>query len=185
MKLEFLNFKNQKNLINGVVLRQLTVHQDQRGVLVETLKNDWQDVFGRNLPFGQSYLSKTLPGFARDENLWHFHPRQTDRFVVIKGSLVFALFDWRKNSPTGGFLNLFLMGEENKNEDPYLLLIPPNVLHAFCVVSRKPCFLLAYPTQLYDPSEEGRIPYKDVGAKFPDSSPFSWELVRKEFKAQR
>jgi len=183
MRWEFLNPKNQKNLIEGVKLFPLKVNRDQRGVLVETLKKNWPEVFGKNLPFAQAYYSITNPGIARDEKLWHYHPTsQVDRFVVIKGKAVFALYDWRLNSKTKGTLNLFLMGEENGDEGQFLLLIPKNVLHGFTVVGKNPCYLLNFPTRLYDKKEEGRVGLAEVGVKFLDGTPFSWEIIRQYFK---
>ncbi len=183
MEFEYLTFNNQHDLIDGVVLRQLKVNRDPRGLLVETLKESWNDVFHRpDLQFGQNYCSVTLPGFARDEDRWHNHPtKQTDRFVVIKGSAVFALYDWRKDSPTHKKLNLFLMGEKNGDEDQFLLLIPKNVLHGFCTVGNEPCYLLGFPDHVYDPLEEGRIPFGEVNATLPNGQPFSWEAIRTHF----
>ncbi len=179
----FLSLKNQENLIKDVVLHKLEVHRDPRGLLMETLKETWSDVFVRPaLQFGQSYFSITQPGFARDEDKWHNHPtKQTDRFVILKGNAVVALYDWRKESPTNGRLNLFAMGEKNGDDNQYLLLIPVNVLHGFCTVGDKPCYLISYPSQHYDPSEEGRIPFSEVNVKFQDSTLFSWEAVRQQF----
>lgn len=181
MKLDFLTFNHQKNLIEGVKLIKLKVNRDQRGSLVEVLKANWQEVFSKELPFAQSYCSVTNPGFARDENLWHYHLEQVDRFVVVKGRAVFALYDTRKDSKTFGVLNLFLMGEKNNDENQYLLFIPSKVLHGFCTVGGEPCYLLGKPTKLYNPVEEGRISFEEVGVKFPDGTPFSWERIRKEF----
>lgn len=184
MTLEFLTFKNQKNLIDGVTLHKLTIHRDERGSLVETLKKDWKDVFNTNtISFAQSYFSVTLPGFARDENQWHNHPtKQIDRFVTLQGNAVVALYDWRKGSPTYGVLNLFLMGEVNGDDNQYLLLIPTKVLHAFCVVGEKSCLLASFPSHLYSPKEEKRIPFSAVNVLFPDATPFNWDRIRKAFK---
>ncbi len=182
MDLEFLSLNNQKNLIDGVKLFKLKVNRDPRGVLVETLKTNWPEVFNENLPFAQTYYSITNPGVARDEDLWHCHPtKQVDRFVIIKGQAVFALFDNQKGSPTFGQLNLFLMGEGNSDDNQFLLLVPKNVLHGFCAVGKEPCYLLNYPTSLYDPKEEGRFPFAEAGAKLADGTPFSWKLVRDSF----
>lgn len=160
MSLKFLSFKEQNNLIDGVLLHKLKVNHDQRGLLIETLKTNWLDVFSEDSSFYQTYFSLTKPGFARDENMWHVHPTQTDRFVVVKGNIVFALCDEREDSPTKGALNLFLMGEKNDVDNQYLLLIPHRVLHSFCVVGQESAYLLAYPSRLYDPKEEGRVPFE-------------------------
>ena len=184
MELKFLSLENQQGIIADVKLRKLTIHQDERGLLVETLREDWSGIFRRpNLGFGQSYYSVTKPGFARDENKWHVHPKkQTDRFVILSGSAVVALYDWRKESKTRGVLNLFLMGEVNGDNNQYLLLIPRNVLHAFCVVGKESCGLLSFPDHLYDHEEEGRVSFAKVGVDFPDGTPFSWQPIREQFE---
>lgn len=183
MSLTFLSTKIQENLIVDVVPHKLIVHKDSRGTLMETLRTDWNDVFRQpHLAFGQSYYSLTLPGIARDEDRWHVHPtKQADRFIVLSGNAIVALYDSRSNSKTHRVFNLFLMGENNGDDDQYLLFIPPMVLHGFCAVGDKPCGLLNFPTHLYDPAEEGRVPFSEVNAKLPDGTPFSWDVIRKQF----
>lgn len=185
MQLNFLHLGSKENLIDGTAMHRLKINRDKRGMLMETLKEDWADVFKRpELQFGQSYYSITLPGYARDEDQWHVHPtKQVDRFIVIKGNAVVALFDWRKDSPTYGVLNLFRLGEANGDEGQYLLLIPKNVLHAFCTVGKNPCFLISFPSHIYDSSEEGRVPFKDAGVVFSDNTPFSWDAIRQSFES--
>lgn len=180
--MELTTLKNQKDLIYDVVAYPLKVNRDSRGILVETLKTNWSEVFGPNRPFAQSYYSITKAGVARDEDVWHRHPHQEDRFVVIQGDIVVAIYDWRKESSTYGKLNLFKMGESEGEDGQYLLLIPRNTLHGFCVVSKKTAILLNFPTLLYNPKEEGRISHQEAGVKFPDGELFSWEAVRKEFQ---
>lgn len=159
-------------LIRDVVVYSLKVNQDERGILVEVLKKDWQRVISEKRPFAQCYFSITKSGVARDKDRWHHHPeKQEDRFVVIQGEIILALYDWRKNSSTLGLLNLFKM----TGGEPYLLLIPQNVLHCFKVISKKPAILLNFPTTLYDKQEEERIAFEKV--KFSDGSFFSWDKI--------
>jgi len=167
-------------LIKDVVIHPLKVHRDPRGILAETIKKTWDDIYNKDHSFAQSYFSITQPNVARDEDQWHLHPtKQIDRFVVIKGQIVVALYDWRQGSATHGRLNLFLMGSLKKDEGYYNLLVPRNVLHCFLVVSQEPAVILNFPNQLYDPDEEGRIPFTEV--KFTDGKPFSWNKVREKF----
>ena len=168
-------------LIKDVVIHPLKVNRDPRGILVETIKKNWSDIYNKEYPFAQSYFSITKSNVARDENQWHVHPtKQIDRFVVIQGRIVVALYDWRKNSSTFGLLNLFLMGELPKDKGYYNLLVPKNVLHCFLVVSKKPAVILNFPNQIYDPKEEGRTLFNKV--KLSDGNYFSWNKIRKKFK---
>ena len=180
--MNFISLKNQRDLIGDIVIYPLKVNRDGRGILVETLKTSWPEVFSGSRPFAQNYYSITNAGVARDEETWHYHPDQEDRFIVVKGDIVVAIYDWRKDSSTNGKLNLFKMGEKEGDDGQYLLLIPSNTLHGFCVVSKEPAILLNFPTLLYNPEEEGRISHQEAGVKLPDGGPFSWGLVRKEFR---
>ena len=69
------------------------------------------------------------------------------------------------------------------DKDPYIVLIPKGTLHGFLAVSENPAVLLNFPTALYDPQEESRIPYSNAQIKFPDGSLFNWEDVRKLFNS--
>lgn len=171
MNYGYLNLQNQKDLIDGVTVRKLTVHKDESGSLFETLRRDWQDVYNqKELAFAMQYMSVTPSGLARDEDRWHIHKFQKDRFVCVSGKIVTAIYDPRDNSATQGKLNLFTMSPD-KEEEMYMVIIPQNTYHAFMVVSREQGYLLNFPTQLYNPEDEGRIP----------NSHLSWEKVRQDF----
>jgi dTDP-4-dehydrorhamnose 3,5-epimerase len=166
-------------LIADVVARHLQVNRDPRGVLVETLKADWPDCYdAEGRPFAQTYYSVTEPWVARDEDRWHVHEVQSDRFVVPSGDVALALYDARDDSPTRGRLNLFRLGQGGGDEGQYLVLIPPRVLHGFMVIGPGPALLLNYPTRLYDPADEGRVPFAEADARMADGRVFSWDVLR-------
>lgn len=174
-----LQNKDNKPLIEDVLMYPLKVNRDESGILVETLRKDWKDIYGKNREFSMQYFSVTDPWVARDEGLWHYHPTvQEDRFLVAYGEVVAAVADNRNGSKTYGLLNLFLM---KADQDPYILLIPKRTLHGFMVVSDKPAVLLNFPTSLYNPNEEVRVSYEEASIKSSDGELFSWERVRKEF----
>lgn len=179
--MEFITLenKNSEKIIEGVVMHPLKINKDESGILVETLRKDWPAIYGKNREFAMQYYSVTPPGLARDEDVWHCHPTvQEDRFLVISGEIVVAVADIRENSETKGLLNLFYM---KPDENPYILLIPKNTLHGFMVVSAMPATLLNFPTALYNPEEEARIPYSEAKVKTENGELFSWDLVRKSF----
>lgn len=182
--MEFITLKNKdsQKIIKDVIMHPYKVNEDSSGVLVETLRKDWDDVYSDGREFFMQYYSETPPGVARDEDVWHYHPTiQDDRFSVVKGEIVVAIADNRNGSPTNGLLNLFYM---QSHKDSYLLLIPRNTLHGFMVVSKEPAILINFPTGLYNPEEEGRVPYAEARVKLSDGNIFSWELVKKEFKLE-
>jgi len=166
-------------LIADVVARHLRVNRDPRGVLVETLRADWSGCFSKDeWPFAQSYYSVTEAWVARDEDRWHVHEHQSDRFVIPSGDVVLALFDARAGSPTKGKLNLLRIGSGNGDRGQYLVMIPPRVLHGFMVIGPGSALLLNYPTRLYDADDEGRVPFVEIDARVADGRVFTWDVVR-------
>lgn len=179
MELITLSNKDSLKLIKDVIVHPYKVNKDESGLLVETLRRDWNDVYGNDREFFMQYYSETPGGIARDEDVWHYHPTvQDDRFSVIKGEIVVAVADNREDSSTKGLLNLFYI---NARQNPYMVLIPRKTLHGFMVVSKESAILINFPTALYNPEEEGRVPYRDVQVKLTDGTSFNWDLVRKHF----
>jgi dTDP-4-dehydrorhamnose 3,5-epimerase len=183
--MEFINLTNKDSvkLIDGVIMHPLKVNKDDSGVLVETLKTDWTEVYGQNREFAMQYYSITPSGLARDEDVWHFHPTvQEDRFVLISGEIIVAIADKREESETKDVLNLFQIKAQ---EDPYLLLIPKGTLHGFFVSSKEQAIIVNFPTALYNPEEEGRMPFKEADVRLPDGTLFSWDVVRKALAIEK
>ncbi len=168
----------------GVSLRALKVNRDPRGTLTELLRSDWDGVYSQDMPFAQTYVSVTRPGIARDEDRWHVHERQTDRFVVLAGTIVVAIADARPGSPTEGRLLLALMDAEEDAPAPYLLTVPPGTLHGLIALGDGPAMLQNYPTNLWDASDEGRIDFAEAGVALPDGTLFSWDLLRAAFPVE-
>ena len=182
--MEFISLKNKdtSRIVKDVLLYPLKINKDESGVLVETLRRDWKDIYGKGREFAMQYFSVTDSDVARDENIWHYHPTaQEDRFLVAYGEIITAVADSREDSETFGLLNLFHM---QADQDPYILLIPKKTLHGFMVVSKTPAVLLNFPTALYNTQEEGRVPYEEAKIKLPKGEMFSWDLVRKNFSTR-
>lgn len=172
MQNNYLNLSNQSDLIDGVILRKLIFHKDESGSLVETLRSDWSDVFDSNdLSFAMQYLSITPSGAIRDKGSWHVHKFQKDRFVCVSGRIVTALYDAREKSKTFKMTNLFIQGSDNQDE-MFMIVIPQQVYHGFAVVSKNAGYLLNFPTQLYNPQDEGRVA----------NSHLDWDSVMRDFQ---
>ena len=171
--------------IQGAQALRRTFHQDPRGFLVETLRADDGAVDGSR--FRMSYSSVTLPGQFRDTDRWHVHKVQTDRFVVVLGEMILALFDGRTESPTHEQLNVIRMvGASAKapahvpprDLPGYLVPIPPGVLHCIGNLSSEPFLLQNFPTELYNPADEGRVPF--ASQPIPSlGGPFGWDRVQR------
>lgn len=138
-------------MIEGVELKPLTTHADERGFFRELIRVT--DPIFRD-GFGQWSHTKTYVGAAK---AWHFHQRQTDWWYVPIGTLRVALYDARPDSPTHGQLDEFLLGEVHGAQ---VLKIPPGVAHGYKVVEG-PAHVFYITSHLYDPADEGRIPHDD------------------------
>lgn len=139
-------------LIQGVTVKPLRLIPDERGYLMEMLRSD--DPFFQK--FGQCYVSVAYPGVVKG---WHYHKKQTDHFVIVKGMMKVVLYDERDGSPTKGQINEFFMGEKN----PVLVVIPNGVWHGMKCIGTEPAMLINTPTESYsyaDPDEVRADPHK-------------------------
>lgn len=140
-------------MIADVKIKQLRVMCDERGALMEMLRNDDELFKG----FGQVYMTSAYPGVVK---AWHYHRKQWDHFVVVAGMMKVVLYDSRENSPTKGEVNEFFMGVHN----PMLLQIPPLVYHGFKCISEHTATVINCPTEVYqykDPDEYRVDPHKN------------------------
>lgn len=164
--------------IPGLVLHPYRVNRDPRGTLTELLRTDWDDVYAEDQPFAQAYVSYTHPGVARDEEQWHVHHRQTDRFVCLAGRFIVAAVDWRETSPVRGTLALIDMTSGADEPAPWMVTIPPGVLHTVLAAGDSQSLLMNLPTRLYDASDEARVSFRDAAVTLKSGKPFTWNLVR-------
>jgi dTDP-4-dehydrorhamnose 3,5-epimerase len=139
-------------VIEGVRLRELESHADERGSLTEVLRSDWPE-YAR---FGQAILTVNNPGVIRG---WHWHKHQTDVIVVVRGRVLLPLYDGRPNSSTRGQL------EERVSDDGqrFALFVPPGVYHGYRTLGSAPATILNFPDRTYDvaaPDEE-RVAFDD------------------------
>jgi len=148
-------------VIEGVEIKQLTKHADERGSLMELLRCD--DAIFRK--FGQAYVSLNYPGVVRG---WHYHKKQDDHLAVVKGMAKVALYDAREGSSTQGEVDEFFLGEQNN----ILLRIPVGVMHGYKTVGAEPSLLINFPSEPYDPQEpdEYRLPWDT------DQIPYDWAI---------
>jgi len=148
-------------MIDGIVVKQLKRHADERGFLMEMLRSD-DEVFEK---YGQSYVALNYPGVIR---AWHYHAKQNDFWVCVKGMIKAVVYDCREGSPTSGEVNEFFMGDNN----PILLKIPVGTMHGYKTISTEPSLLVNFPTEAYNPKEpdEFREEWNS------ESIPYDWEI---------
>jgi len=144
-------------LINGVQVKKLVRHCDDRGFFMEILRDD-DGLLSR---FGQASMSKTYPGVIK---AFHYHEKQDDLWFFPAGNAQVVLHDLRSGSPTRGETNVFYMGEDN----PVLLLIPVGVAHGYRVLGQEPAVIVYFTTMSYDRNDpdEKRLPWDDPSIGF-------------------
>lgn len=143
--------------IEGVKVKKLVRHCDDRGFFQEILRDDDGLLQG----FGQLSMSKSYPGVIK---AFHYHEVQDDLWFFPSGNAQVVLYDLREDSPTKGVTQVFYLGEDN----PQLLLIPKGVAHGYRVLGNEPAVIVYVTTQSYDRDnpDEKRIPYDDPSIGF-------------------
>ena len=148
-------------MIEGVILKKLRVIPDERGRLLEILRND-DDIFSK---FGQVYMTTVYPGVVK---AWHAHEKQEDNVCAVSGMIKLVLYDSRHNSPTNGQILEFFIGEHN----PALVHIPRMVFHGWKCVSTEEALVVNVVTEPYNygKPDEIRLPYDS------EKVPYDWEI---------
>jgi len=143
--------------LDGVIIKNLTTHSDDRGYLREILRLD-DDMLRQ---FGQITITKTYPGIIK---AFHWHKAQDDIWYVAQGMTRIVLYDRREGSPTYRQTQVVYAGEEN----PVSVLIPCGVAHGYQVLGNEPILLVYTVTHIYDAQnpDEQRIAFDDPEINF-------------------
>ncbi|NJP07017.1 MAG: dTDP-4-dehydrorhamnose 3,5-epimerase [Chloroflexaceae bacterium] len=140
--------------IEGVTLKELQVHLDGRGDVIELWSEPW--VERDNLVYPQHvYQSATDYGVVK---CWHFHQIHTDQFTVTRGKIQVTLVDIRPESPTFGHVNPIFLGTER----PRLIKIPPMIMHGWKALSAPEVIVVNFQSHVYDAADEYRVPWDTV-----------------------
>jgi len=138
-------------MIHGVILKALTTHTDERGFFREIIRVT-DDFFGEG--FGQWSHSLMYVGVVK---AWHVHKVQVDWWYVASGVLKIVLHDTRRDSPTYRKTMEFLAGD---GQPASVVRVPPGVAHGCKAISGS-VNLFYVTSKVYNPSDEGRIPFDD------------------------
>jgi hypothetical protein len=94
--------------IDGVRYRFLRPVSHQDGHLTEAFRADWGIT---EAPIVQVNVTVTFPGRIR---AWGIHHFTVDRLFAATGSLCIVCYDGRRDSPSFGCTNEFMLGERNQ-----------------------------------------------------------------------
>ena len=145
------NIQEEQLAIEGVILKKLICHTDERGFFLELIRRT-DPFFAEG--FGQLSHSKMYPGVVK---AWHIHRTQIDWWYVPMGRLKVGLSDRRPESPTFGKTITLFLGEDI---EPAVLKIPAGVAHG-CKAIGGVSHLFYVTSRIYTPAEEGRLPHDD------------------------
>jgi dTDP-4-dehydrorhamnose 3,5-epimerase len=135
-----------RGTVEGVVVRELRKHLDERGWLAELYRDD--DEASKEYRPAMAYASTTLPGVVRGP---HEHREQADHFCFIGPSnFKLRLWDNRPGSPTYGRVMTVYAGEDA----PRAVVVPKGVVHAYRNVGNSTGLVVNLPDRLY--AGEGR-----------------------------
>jgi dTDP-4-dehydrorhamnose 3,5-epimerase len=144
--------------IHGVRYRLARPVSHHHGHLTEAFRTDWGVT---EAPVVQVNLTTTFPGRIR---AWGIHRFTVDRLFAATGSLCIVCYDARRGSPSFGYVNEFILGEQNQG----LVVIPPGIFHGWKNIGGGEATIVSMPSQLYD-----------------HNGPDRWELLWDSSAAQR
>jgi dTDP-4-dehydrorhamnose 3,5-epimerase len=147
--------------LEGTVLLQPIVHEDERGFFLETYRRSTLAEFGIEDEFVQSNHSRSRRAVVRG---MHFQPGTAKLIRCARGVVYDVVVDLRRGSPTFGQWE----GTELSDSNHRQFYCPDGFAHGFCVLSEVAdvvYMLSAY----YDPAHERGFAYDDaaVGIAWP------------------
>lgn len=148
-------------MIDGVLIRPLHWHSDQRGSLAELVRADDPELM--NVPFGQVYVTTLYPGVVKG---WHLHRDQWDRMTCLRGRVMLGLVDERPGSPTEGEQMRIVMGDRNF----VVVRVPAGVWHGLKNIAGDEAMVVnvvSHPFNAANPDEVRLAPHGAL--------PFDWE----------
>lgn len=148
--------------IAGLVLVELEVYGDERGMFVETYRREW-------VPGGREMVQANRADRSAGSVVGiHYHPTQADWWYVPRGVARVVLHDLRSGSPTEAATLTLELGEGRPSVGVY---IPPGVGHGFAALTDMTITYLV--DRYYDPAEELGVAWDDpeIGADWGVTDP--------------
>jgi dTDP-4-dehydrorhamnose 3,5-epimerase len=127
-------------LLEGVVVRDLVTHVDERGTVCELFDPRW-GVSPAEMVFAYTFTIR--PGHAKG---WGLHHDHEDRYAFLEGELEVVLFDAREDSPTAQQESRLFLSELRRQ----LVIIPRGVWHAERNIGERDVRVVNFPTIPYD-----------------------------------
>lgn len=148
--------------LEGPILIQPTVHNDERGFFLETFRISALRKLGIAEPFVQDNHSRSARGVLRG---MHFQPGMAKLVRVARGAILDVVVDVRPKSTDFGRWESFRLDDRDHRQ----LYVPDGFAHGFCVLSELADVIYKASTY-YDPAAETGFRFDDpeVGIEWPD-----------------
>lgn len=127
-------------LPEGVILRDLITHTDDRGTVCELYDPRW-GIHPAPLVFAYAFTIR--PGAAKG---WGVHREHDDRYAFLTGELELVFYDGREGAATAGLTSRLFLSERRRQ----LITIPIGVWHAERNIGRSDAMVVNFPTIPYD-----------------------------------
>jgi dTDP-4-dehydrorhamnose 3,5-epimerase len=132
--------KEVVGLPHGAMIRDVSVHADDRGMLFEVFDEQWG---WHPEPLTRAYVSTILPGIGKG---WNLHLEHEDRYTVLYGEMTVVMYDAREDSPTFGRGFKVILSERRRRS----LTVPIGVWHCDYNIAEKEVVFINCPTGTYD-----------------------------------
>ncbi len=141
--------------LDGVIIIQPRVFEDERGYFMETFQRSRYRDCGIHREFVQDNLSRSVYGTLRG---LHFQVRrpQAKLVQVLSGEVYDVAVDIRPESPGFGKWTGVYLSEKNRKQ----IYIPEGFAHGFCVLSETALFHYKC-SDYYAPDDEGGVIWSD------------------------
>ena len=153
--------------LDGILLIEPIVYQDERGFFLESFQKERYAKVGITEEFVQDNHSRSSKNVLRG---LHFtrEKQQSQIVTVMQGKIFDVVVDIRKDSPTFGKW----FGTELSDEGHRQIYMPHGFAHGFCVLSDW-ADLHYKVSQIYDPTDEYGIVWNDHKLKidWPTKNP--------------
>ncbi len=151
-------------LIGGVEFRPSRPVPHDDGYMCEVARTNWDII---KSPIVQVHVTTTLPGRVR---AWGLHRQTTDRLFVVSGMVKIVVFDGRKDSPTFGRLNEFMVSERN----PGLLTIAPDLHHGWKNIGETEAVIINMPDRMYNHESPDALDLPWDSEDAAETVPYRW-----------
>lgn len=157
-----------KGKLDGILIIEPDIFEDPRGFFLESYNRSKYSEIGIKEEFIQDNHSLSIKGTLRG---LHFQLPQNPQVKLVRvtaGEVFDVVVDVRKNSPTFGKWESFILSAKNKKQ----IYVPLGFAHGFCVISDRAEFLYKC-SSYYSPKDERAFAWNDpdVGIKWPVDAP--------------